>query len=105
MARYINNLYRPWHDGRDVYPCRRRTKFKCSLMSRAAIKERFNIDATGGTACHQLSENLGELPRTRNPPEILDSCLPASSQEFAPVRTDPKRLTEDQVLPSTIRHQ
>lgn len=33
-------------------------------------------------------------PRTRNPPEIPDSCLPARAQEFAPVCTAPKRLTE-----------
>lgn len=43
-------------------------------------------------------------PRTGNPPEIPDSCLPASSREFAPLCTDQKRLTEDPVLLSTIRH-
>jgi len=44
-------------------------------------------------------------PRTRNPPEIPDSCLPARSQEFASVCTGLKRPIEDPVLPSTIRHQ
>src|SRR5690606_6217914 len=44
-------------------------------------------------------------PHTRNPPEIPDSCLPAGLREFARVCTGPKRLTEDPVLWSTIRHQ
>ena len=44
-------------------------------------------------------------PRTRNPSEIPDGCLPAGLRKFALVRTAPKRLTEDPVLRSTVRHQ
>lgn len=41
--------------------------------------------------------------RTRKPPGIPDSRLPASARGFAFVGAGPKRLTENSVLPSTVR--
>jgi hypothetical protein len=80
---------------RDLQPCRRRSPLKLPLMSRAAIKERFNIDATGG--------QQGLSPVIRKSRIIAPSA--ASLREFAPLCTSPKWLTEGAFLPSTIRHQ
>jgi hypothetical protein len=73
---------------------------------RAAIKERFNIDATGGRILSPVIRNFRiTASHTRNPLAIPDSCLPAGLREFVPVCTGPKWLTEGAFLPSTIRHQ
>jgi len=56
-------------------------------------------------ACASSPEITENRSITRNSPVFLVSCLPASSRQSALVYTGPKWLTEDPVLPSTIRHQ
>ena len=82
------------------------TLFKLSLISRPVIKERLNIDTTGGRTLSPVIRTFRiTASRTRNPPAIPDSRKPAGLREFALVCMSPKPLTEDPVLRSTIRHQ